>query len=107
MDCGLDIRFTERDGEGDFEVEFVMPGAKGTVKRWFKDIESALRMAHFVAAQQGVNTPEKLQRWLEDRGFPGREPAADSSNAKVLDEAIAACGSLSPQVEESEPKSGT
>ena len=86
MNCGLDVRFKERDEEGDFELEFMLPGAKEPTKRWFKDMESALRMASFVAAQSGINTPETLYPWLEARGLPGRDPVADGPQVEILEE---------------------
>lgn len=114
MDCGLDIRFKEKDGDGDYEVEFIMPGAKDTTKRWFKDAESALRMAHFVAAQQGVNNAETLYPWLEARGFPGRDPGDSDPRVEILEDSnesgggvdVAPDSSVAPEVDNvEEPKS--
>lgn len=76
MDCGLDVKLVEQDAEGDYLLEFTLPGATKKSTRWFKSIDSALRMASFVAAQNGVNRPETLYPWLEARGFPGRCPNA-------------------------------
>lgn len=73
MDVGIDIKFVEVDSDGDICTEFSMQGAK-PVHRWFKNMEAALTMATFVAAQAGIVKPEDLIPWLEERGFPGRQP---------------------------------
>ena len=70
----IDVKFCEIDEQGDYVVDFSMPGATKVVKRWFKNEDSALAAAAYAAAQQGVVQPSKLLDWLEARGFPRREP---------------------------------
>lgn len=70
----IDVKFCEVDEQGDYVLDFSMPGATKVVKRWFKNEDSALAAAAYAAAQQGVVQPAKLLDWLEARGFPRREP---------------------------------
>lgn len=70
----IDVKMVEVDEQGDYVLEFSMEGAKKTVKRWFKNEDSALAAAAYAAAQQGVVAPANLLDWLEKRGFPRRQP---------------------------------
>lgn len=74
MNGKIDVEFCEVDEQGDYVLDFSMPGATKKVKRWFKNEDSALAAAAYAAAQQGVVQPAKLLDWLEARGFPRREP---------------------------------
>ena len=70
----IDVKFCEIDEQGDYVLDFSMSGATKVVKRWFKNEDSALAAAAYAAAQQGVVQPERLLDWLEERGFPRRQP---------------------------------
>ena len=79
----IDVRFCEVDEQGDYVLDFSMPGATKTVKRWFKNENSALAAAAYAAAQQGIVQPEKLLDWLEARGFPRRQPFEENKIEEI------------------------
>lgn len=55
-------------GEG-VRCVFSKQDSTKTTFRIFKDDQSALNMAMFIAAQHSINTPDKLKTFLVERGF--------------------------------------
>jgi hypothetical protein len=70
----MDVQVVERaddDLPGSVRCRFTAKGAK-PVFRVFKDMDSAARMAIFVAGQEAnVQSPEAVLAYLMERGFPG------------------------------------
>lgn len=65
IDITKDTLYT---GEG-IRCVFSKQNSAKTTFRIFKDDQSALNMAMFVAAQHSINTPDKLKFFLTERGF--------------------------------------
>jgi methylase of polypeptide subunit release factors len=65
IDISKDTAYT---GEG-VRCVFSKPNSTKTTFRIFKDEQSALNMATFIAAQHGINDMEKLKDFLTQRSF--------------------------------------
>lgn len=81
--AGMDVS-VDRDFDGDgVRCVFRMDGKSKRTTRVFRDMQSALNIAVFIAGQNGITKKEQLRAWLELRGFEVEsiEVAADREEA--------------------------
>lgn len=73
----MEVKFGQKNDDGEVQLVFTMPGAKRPTVRWFQNEASAINFTGFVGAQDGgITDAAGLHRFLVEAGFSEESVAA-------------------------------